>query len=103
MKINELKQKNKKLFSEIEPGTLFKSGDSYFIKLADYVFRKRQSIANVKISTSDAFPDIEFNYWDDSVEAICVENGKAWPFRQSELIEVFPKAVICLDEEKTNA
>ena len=103
MKVNEPKQKNKKLFSEIEPGTLFKSGDLYFIKIKDYVFRKNQSIRNVKVSCSNCFPEFDFNEWDESVEAICVENGKAWPFRQSELVEVFPKAVICLDEEKANA
>ena len=98
MKVKEDTKRNKKLFSELKPGTLFKHGDMYFIKINDYIYRRRQSIANVKVSCCGCNPEWEIQEWDESIEAICVEDGKEWGFRQSELVEVFPDAFICLEE-----
>ena len=98
MKVKEDKKRNKKLFSELKPGTLFKSGDMYFIKINDYIYRRRQSITNVKVSCCGCFPECDIQEWDESIEAICVEDGKEWGFRQSEVVEVFPDAFICLEE-----
>lgn len=102
MKVKEDKKRNKKLFSELKPGTLFRHGDMYFIKINDYIYRRRKSIANVKISCCSAFPEYDINEWDENVGAICAEDGKERSFRQSELVEVFPNAVICLDEGENN-
>ena len=98
MKVKEDTKRNKKLFSEIKPGTLFKFGDKYFIKIADYVYRKRKTITNVKVSCCEAFPDFEINEWDETVEAICVENGIPYGFRSTELVEVFPDAFVSVEE-----
>ena len=97
MKVKETKKQNKKLFSELKPGTLFKHGDMYFIKINDYIYRRRQMITNVKTSCCSCFPDFDVTEWDENVEAICVEDGKEWGFRQSELVEVFPDAFISLE------
>ena len=98
MKVKESKKSNVRLFSEIKPGTLFKYGDDYFIKVDGFLYRKRQTITNVKVSCGDAFPECEFNEWDEPVEAICVQTGKAERFRQLELVEALPDAFISLED-----
>ena len=98
MKVKENSERNKKLFSELKPGTLFRHGDMYFIKINDCIYRRRKSITNVKVSGCGAWPEYDIEEWDENIEAICVEDGKEWGFRQSELVEVFPNAFICLEE-----
>ena len=95
MKVEE--KRNKRLISEIEPGTLFKFGDLYFIRVPDTVYCQKRSVVGVSLSC-DSRPEYEYNAWYDPIEAICVSDGKPGSFRYCELVEVFPDAFISLGE-----
>ena len=96
------KQDRRPYLVEIEPGTLFKHGDSYYIKTNRSVYQERTNIVGMKCCI-DTPPEYEFDDWYEPVNAISVHNGMPHSFPLNEVVEVFPKAIICLDEEKTNA
>ena len=101
MNVKDNRKQNKKKISEIKPGTLFKLGDLYFIRTDYSVYRERTNIVSMKCCF-DTTPEYEINNWYEHVNAISVLDGMPYSFSSNELVEVFPKAVICLDEEKTN-
>ena len=102
MNVKDNRKRDKKKISEIKPGTLFKLGDLYFIRTDYSVYRERTNIVGLKCCVNTS-AEYEFNNWYEPVNAISVLDGMPYSFSSKELIEVFPKAVICLDEEKTNA
>lgn len=102
MNVKDNRKQDKRLISEIKPGTLFKHGDSYFIRTSDTVYCQHKTVTNISLCC-DSLPEYNFNDWYEPIEAICVSDGRPRSFRYCELVEVFPKAVICLDEEKTKA
>lgn len=93
MKIKENKKQNEKKISEIEPGTLFKHGDLYFIRTSAEVYRLNRTVTGISISC-DSRPEYDFNDWYEPIEAICVSDGKPRSFRYCELVEVFPDAFV---------
>lgn len=97
MKIKENKKQNKRLISEIKPGTLFKYGDSYYIRTSA-VYRRNETITGFTLCC-DSRPEFESNEWYEPIEAICVSDGKPMGFSYSELVEVFPDAFISVRGE----
>ena len=97
MNVKDNRKQDKKKLSEIKPGTLFKHGDLYFIRTSDTVYCRCTTVTGISLSCNSR-PEYNFNDWYEPIEAICVSNGLPRSFRYYELVEVFPKAVICLDE-----
>ena len=102
MNVKDNRKQDKKKISEIKPGTIFKHGDLYFIRTSDEVCRRRTTVTGISLCC-DSRPEYDEVIWYEAIEAICVSDGRPRSFRYCELVEVFPKAIICLDEEKTNA
>lgn len=98
MNVKENKKQNEKKISEIKPGTLFKYGDLYFIRTSAEVYRRRETITGCTLSCN-SYPEYNFNEWYESIEAICVSDGRPRSFRYCELVEVFPDAFISVGDE----
>ena len=98
MNVKENKKQNEKKISEIKPGTLFKYGDSYFIRTSDTVYRRRETITGCTLSCN-SYPEYNYNEWYEPIEAICVSDGKPMGFRYCELVEVFPDAFIAVGDK----
>lgn len=97
MKIKENKKQNEKKISEIKPGTLFKYGDLYFIRTSEEVCRRRNTVTGIT-TCCNSRPEYDEVIWYESIEAICVSDGRPRSFRYDELVEVFPNAFISLGE-----
>ena len=95
MNVKDNRKQNKRLISEIKPGTLFKYGDLYFIRTSNTVYRLNETITGFSLCC-DSRPEFEFNEWYEPIEAICVSDGKPMSFRYFELVEVFPDAFIAV-------
>ena len=97
MNVKENKKQNEKKISEIKPGTLFKYGDSYFIRTSN-LYRRNETITGFSLCCNSS-PELNYNEWYEPIEAICVLDGKPMGFRYCELVEVFPDAFIAVGDK----
>ncbi len=99
MNVKDNRKQDKKKISEIKPGTLFKYGDSYFIRTSDSVYRRRETLTGFSVCCCNSQPEYNFNEWYEPIEAICVSDGKPRGFVYCELVEVFPDAFISVGDK----
>lgn len=98
MNVKDNRKQDKRPFQEIKPGALFKHGGLYFIKTNPSVYREYVNIVAVKCCI-DISPEYEYDTHYEPANAISVIDGSPYRIPSNDLVEVFPKAVICLDDK----